>query len=245
MIIAVSASQIPVNVSVTGSNQSLVTVSGQSISPVTLVVSTSAAPVNVTVPEYTSFANTAGTSSYSHTASYALTSAGTITNAISSSYTFTASFAETSSYAPSTFPYTGDAVVTGTLTTTDKVTSNQLALNSYNGTFVFTASVNTGIFGVTETIYPVIDTGSFSGAIIEYIAQRTTGIRIGVVMGIWDTNGSYTFTDVSSMDVGDTADLVTGFLPVNNNILFQVHSAGSGSGVWTVQSLFKLFPKLA
>lgn len=253
MIIQVSGSQQPINVSVTGSSQSGVSVGGVTIEPITLVVSTSLSPVNVSIPSYVSHAKTAGTASFAETASYseytgqagtattasyALTSAGVITNAVSSSYS---EYAVSASVVPPTFPYVGTAVITGSLNTTNEIKTNKLTFDSRNGLFVMSSSITSGVFGVTENIHPLIPTSSFSGATIEYLARRPTGIRIGLIMGIW-SGSSYTFTDVSSTDIGDTSDLVTGFLLVNENIIFQVHSAGSGSDPWTVQSIFKLFP---
>lgn len=239
MIVTISGSQQPINVAVTGSSQSSIRVGSQTIETVTLVVSTSVSPVNLTMPNYVTYAKSAGSASFAETASYALASAGVITNAISSSY------AETASYSPvqDPFPYTGTAVITGTLEVTDNVQTNKLVLDSQNGLFVITGSVTSGIFGVTENIRPTISTASFSGATIDYLAQREGGVRIGTVMGIW-SGSTYRFTDVSSTDIGDTSDLITGFLLVNDSIIFQVHSAGSGSSTWTVQSLFKLFPRL-
>lgn len=236
MIITVAELPTPINVSVTGSSQGAASVSSQTVEPITLVVSTDIPTYTVSVPTFVNFANSAGSASYADTASYALASAGTITNAISSSY------AETSSYTTADpFPYIGNAQITGTLAVTDKISSNKFEIDSLNGVFVLSGSVTAGIFGVTENIQPSIPMNQFSGAIIEYLARRDSGIRIGMVMGIW-SGSTYTFTDISSRDIGDTSDLSTGFLPIGNNITFQVNSVGSGSGTWTVQSLFKLFP---
>jgi hypothetical protein len=184
-----------------------------------------------------SYASHANTAVSALTASYALASSGKIENAVSASY------AESASYAPASFPYTGDAEITGSLKTTDAVQANQLSIQSNGGLFVISGSVTTGILGVTENIYPTIPKEQFTGAVIEYVAQRPNGVRIGMVLGVW-SGSAHSFTDVSATDIGDTSDIVTGFLMLDDRIQFQVHSAGSGSGTWTVQTLFKLFPKL-
>lgn len=64
-----------------------------------------------------SFSGVIASSSFATTASYALTSAGTITNAVSSSYALTASYALNggSGGTGAGFPYTGNAVITGSL----------------------------------------------------------------------------------------------------------------------------------
>lgn len=136
------------------------------------------------------------------------------------------------------FPYTGTVEIAGSLTSQD------MRLYTGGGPFVMTASVNTGIFGVTEDIHPFIPMDEYSGTIIEYLAQRPSGTRIGTVMGIW-SGSDHTFTEVSTTDIGDTEDLVTRFLMIGNDIRFQVNSAGSGSDPWAVQASFKLFPRIA
>lgn len=162
-----------------------------------------------------------------------------------------ASYAATASYVISggeSFPYTGDAEIYGTLNVTSAVTSsvidtNKLVLSIGSLNLVLTGSITTGVFGISEYILPYISTIDYSGAIVEYIANRETGTRIGMIMATWIGN-QLVFSDVSSADVGDTSDITFNFLQIGNEFRLRVNSAGSGSGLWNIQTLFRLFPRL-
>jgi hypothetical protein len=60
---------------------------------------------------------------------------------------------------------------------------DEFRLNAGNVSLVFTGSINTGIFGSTEYVYPFIPTSSYVGATVEYAASRPGGIRVGMVNG--------------------------------------------------------------
>lgn len=188
---------------------------------------------------------------------------------ISSSYALTASYALNAG-AGSGFPFSGSAVITGSLLVSQSgvtvtgslqvdgpvtatsvtsslygsVQSSQLEINAGQFTVLFTGSINTGIFGVSEYIYPYISTTRYSGMVVEYLAQRTGACRMGIIMAAWLNTASVIFTDVSTTDIGDTSDISFKFLSSSNELRLRVSSEGSGSGAWTVQSLFKLFPNL-
>jgi hypothetical protein len=135
-----------------------------------------------------------------------------------------ASYAATASYVVAggdTFPYTGDAEIYGTLS----------------------GSITSGVFGVSENIQPSISSLQYSGGVIEYIATRSTGTRIGIIMATW-IGETKVFSDVSSADIGDTSDISFDFIRVGTEWRLRIHSQGSGSGEWTVQTLFRLFPRL-
>lgn len=193
---------------------------------------------------YADFAGNAVTASY---ATYALLVSGSIESA---SYAATASYALNAS-GQATFPYTGDAVITGSLTVTGSVTAtekikgNEFQLNAGEVFIVFTGSVNSGIFGVSEYVQPYISTIDYSGATIEYMATRPGASRMGIIMATWTNNSNIIFTDVSTADVGDTSDISFAFIPSASVYRLRVNSLGGGSGTWTVQSLFKLFPNLS
>lgn len=169
-------------------------------------------------------------------------------SAISSSYSLTASYAENVSDIAA-FPYSGSAIITGSLQVTDdvsvnnSVTSNEYKLTAGNVTISFTGSINSGVFGATEDVRPYISTADYSGTIIEYVAQRPGATRIGTVLATW-SGSNVVFTDVSSADIGDTNDISFAFIQSGSFFKLRVNSGGSGSGAWTVQSLFKLFPNL-
>jgi hypothetical protein len=127
---------------------------------------------------------------------------------------------------------------------TGSVISDEFKLNAGTVSIVFTGSINQGIFGVTEYVQPYISTLKYSGMTVEYLAQRPGACRMGIIMASWLDTSSVTFTDISTTDIGDTSDISFRFLSSSNELRLRVNSAGSGSGAWTVQSLFKLFPNL-
>jgi len=166
-------------------------------------------------------------------------------NTESSSFATTSSYAVTSSYAETiNRQISGSVSITGSATVTEFVKSNEYKLNAGTVSIIFTGSINQGIFGVTEYIYPYISTIEYSGMTVEYLAQRPGASRMGIIMASWLNTASVVFTDVSTTDIGDTSDISFMFLSSSNQLRLRVNSNGSGSGAWTVQSLFKLFPNL-
>jgi hypothetical protein len=124
------------------------------------------------------------------------------------------------------------------------VESSEFKLDAGTVSMTFTGSVNTGIFGATEYVQPYISTTQYSGMTVEYLAQRPGACRMGIIMASWLNTASIVFTDISTTDIGDTSDITFRFLSSSNELRLRVNSDGSGSGAWTVQSLFKLFPNL-
>ncbi len=133
--------------------------------------------------------------------------------------------------------------ISGSTITPHSIQSDEFRLSAGTVSLVFTGSVNTGIFGSTEYVYPFIPTGSYVGTTVEYAASRPGGIRVGILMAAWQGSSS-TVTDISSTDVGDTTDINFSLVQDGGYMKLRVQSAGSGSYPWTVQSLFKLFPSL-
>jgi hypothetical protein len=133
--------------------------------------------------------------------------------------------------------------ISGSTITPHSIQSDEFRLNAGTVSLVFTGSVNAGIFGSTEYVYPFIPTGSYVGTTVEYAASRPGGIRVGILMAAWQGSSS-TVTDISSTDVGDTTDINFSLVQDGGYMKLRVQSAGSGSYPWTVQSLFKLFPSL-
>lgn len=124
------------------------------------------------------------------------------------------------------------------------VESSEFKMDAGTVSIIFTGSINQGIFGATEYIQPYISTTRYSGMTVEYLAQRPGACRMGIIMAAWLNTASITFTDISTTDLGDTSDITFKFLSSSNELRLRVNSDGSGSGAWTVQSLFKLFPNL-
>lgn len=124
------------------------------------------------------------------------------------------------------------------------VESSEFKMDAGTVSITFTGSINTGIFGATEYIQPYISTTQYSGMTVEYLAQRPGACRMGIIMASWLNTSSITFTDISTTDIGDTSDISFRFLSSSNELRLRVNSTGTGTGAWTVQSLFKLFPNL-
>lgn len=210
---------------------------------------------------------TSVSSSYSNSSSFAITS-------ISSSYalsTSTASFAtsanlaNTASYAlyaltvaasgaidypnlsASNDLYVGNNLTVGNSAViksiTGSVQSTQVKIYTETSSVYLSASVVSGVYNETRLVNPPISTNSFSGTSIEYTAQRTSDIRSGLIIASWLGN-NVTYTDVSNTDIGNTEDLSFNFIKISDDIRLRAVSVGSGSGAWTIQFLFKLFPNL-
>ena len=124
------------------------------------------------------------------------------------------------------------------------VESSEFKMDAGTVSITFTGSINTGIFGATEYIQPYISTTQYSGMTVEYLAQRPGACRMGIIMASWLNTASVVFTDISTTDIGDTSDISFRFLSSSNELRLRVNSEGTGTGAWTVQSLFKLFPNL-
>jgi len=141
------------------------------------------------------------------------------------------------------FPYSGSAVITGSLQVSDYVKADEVKLNAGNASLTLSGSITSGVFGISEYVLPYISTLNYAGVSIEYLASRPGATRMGMIMATW-SGSNIVFTDVSTADIGDTSDISFTFLNFSNEFRLRVNSEGSGSGAWTVQSLFKLFPKL-
>jgi hypothetical protein len=105
---------------------------------------------------------------------------------------------------------------------------------------IISSSVKSGVFAATEIIDPPFSSTQYSGVSVEYVAQRTGALRAGALYATW-SGSSVSYTDISNTGVGDTSDLSFNFIRVGSNILLRAYSAGSGSGTWTIQCLFKMF----
>jgi len=165
-----------------------------------------------------SYADYAENAGRAITASYADVSSGTIALA---NFANTASIAYTASIAE---------------------VAEQLIFTHASGSIIYTGSLAEGIFGVSETVFTVA-TSSYCAAQVEYVAERANSIRVGQVMATW-LGDTVKFTDISTTDIGDAADISFNVVKSGGNINFRVASLGIGSGAWTVQSLLKLFPRL-
>lgn len=121
---------------------------------------------------------------------------------------------------------------------------NKVVLATFtSASTTISSSIKSGIFNATEAIDPPIPISYFSGVSVDYTAQRVGGVRSGILLASW-SGSSVTYTDISNTDVGDTWDLSFNFIKAGDDVLLRAYSLGSGSGTWTVQFLFKMFPNL-
>lgn len=171
-----------------------------------------------------------------------------------------ASFALTASYV------VGDAGITDWTEITNKPlglvsSSTQINTGSFSGSFVGafqTKQINleannkvitiegttlTNIFAETANVDPLISAITYSGASIEYNAQRTGAARFGKVMASW-SGSNLVYTDNSTNDIGDTSDLSFNLIKIGNDIRFRAYSEGLGTGTWNISFTFTLFPNL-
>jgi hypothetical protein len=56
-----------------------------------------------------------------------------------------------------------------------------------------------------QTIYD-IQTGSYSGAFVNYTAISSSNARAGQVMSVW-INGTSSYTETTTIDIGDTSQI--------------------------------------
>lgn len=108
---------------------------------------------------------------------------------------------------------------------------------------VITGSRLTGVYNELQVVNLPIPSASFSAAHMEYVAQRGDETRAGVVMASWNSAG-INFTDISHADVNDTYDLSFNVVSLGENIFLRAQSVGIGLGDWSIQVMYKLFPKL-
>jgi hypothetical protein len=130
-----------------------------------------------------------------------------------------------------------------TLVVDDSVVAQSSQIVAGQNNLVITGSVVTNVFDETALIDPLISATEFSGASIEYTAQRPNSVRTGTLMASW-SGSSVTFTDISNNDIGETWDLSFNLVRIDDSIRLRAYSLGSGSGDWTVHCMFKLFPNL-
>ena len=164
-----------------------------------------------------SYANNSTSASYALSSSYSLTSTSA-SYALSSSYALTSTSA---SYAPTapTFPYTGSAIITGSLNVVGPIIIKGAAKTVYN-----TDTINAGASNYATTISETL--GTYRGIFIKYIVDDNGGnLRAGEIKAIFD-GSSVRFTEATTTDIGNTSAL--SFTMVNNGS--SIYLAGSNTG---------------
>jgi len=90
-------------------------------------------------------------------------------------------------------------------TTADQVTLNGGLI--VHGT-LFTSGSNLDVDSGTETI-AAVGTGSYDAAFFDYVVKKGGNYRAGTVTAVWEAGtNNVEFTDVSTNDLGNTADVV-------------------------------------
>jgi hypothetical protein len=171
-----------------------------------------------------------------------LTGSLSATQGFTGSLLGTASFATTASFAlnagaGSGFPFSGSAVITGSLlvsgsglTVTGSLsTLGTLDLN--NARFNSTSSATTA----GTTIVSSNATGSFNSAFYNYYISSGSNARAGQIMSVW-SGSTIQYTEVTTNDIGNTntASLAVTLATGNVRLSF------TAPGVWTVRSIVNL-----
>jgi hypothetical protein len=91
--------------------------------------------------------------------------------------------------------------------------------------------VSTGVqaFALGGTLIP---TSSYDGAFFEYMAKSGSNARSGEVIAVWNQDTA-TFTDVSTLDLGNTAAVSASVSIVSSQMQFNFQTNTSG---WTIKS---------
>jgi hypothetical protein len=141
------------------------------------------------------------------------------TNALTASYVANAS----------SFPYTGSAVITGSLTVTGSTNLQVLNIGAsqLNNTSSATAAGTTTVSSIA--------TGSFTSAFYNYTIASGSNARAGQVMSVW-SGSTVRYTEVTTTDIGNTAtaSFAVALSGANVNLSF------TAPGVWTVKSIANL-----
>lgn len=133
-----------------------------------------------------------------------------------------------------------DAII---LNTTGSYQINQFDLTAADNMVTVKGTTLNNVFYETAIVDPPISATMFSGASIQYNAQRTGASRSGTVMTSWDDT-NLVYTDNSTSDVGDTADISFNLIRIGNEIWLRAYSEGLGIGGWNISFTFTLFPNL-
>ena len=170
---------------------------------------------------------------------------GTGSFAITASFANTAGFARTAtsaSYAPSSDTLE-DVMGRGNFTTKDLIlTSSLLASGQYSSSFVLNTvsfdvfqndSIITGTNIITSIPFAAGNAGHF-----EYIVRENSNIRTGDFYFVWDGSQDPVSYDVSTIDLGSTANIQFSSSYSGSNVQLIVSAPSPG---WIVRGLLKVF----
>lgn len=131
---------------------------------------------------------------------------------------------------PPTFPYTGNAVISGSLTVSGSgiTLTGSLGINGSLTEHIVTGSLGSG----TTTVFQRA-TGSYTSALAKYTVNKSTNARAGEFMTVWNEN-EIVNADISTTDIGSTAEVGFTSSLVNGQIQTNIVTSTSG---WTAKML--------
>ena len=116
------------------------------------------------------------------------------------------------------------------------------AQSSSNFTVTNTLSVDGSATNVRTVLSSIVGsnnlystpTGSYTAFFGKYTAYKSANARAGEFMAVWNDNLPVVYTDTSTTDVGNTADISFVAALVGNDIQVNANAASSG---WTIKML--------
>lgn len=125
-------------------------------------------------------------------------------------------------------------ITTQGATTTDQVTFDGGAI--IHGVLHSSGS-NTDVDTGTEVV-ATFSTGSYDAAFFDYVVKKTTNYRAGTVTAVWEAGTSNVeFTDVSTNDLGSTADVVFSVDTLAGNVRLKATAASDN---WIIKTSARL-----
>lgn len=103
---------------------------------------------------------------------------------------------------------------------------------SIDGTKTDVHTVLSSIVG-SNNLYST-PTGSYTAFFGKYTAYKSANARAGEFMAVWNDTLPVTYTDTSTTDIGNTADISFVAALVGNDIQVNANAASSG---WTIKML--------
>jgi hypothetical protein len=171
------------------------------------------------------------TSSY-NTGSFSGSLVGTASWAESASVAISSSYAATASYVVTalTASYVTASAIVGTV-----LSSSYAATASYAQTLTLQSTLTTFTSSITVAGVNILftqATSSYNSAFGKYTVLSGSNARAGEFMTVWNSR-SITYTDVSTTDIGSTANITFSSSFSGNNILLQA----TASAGWTIKML--------
>ena len=143
-------------------------------------------------------------------------------NAIENINIFTSSIATTASNA-----FNGNQIITGSL----EVTTG-LYLNKQSSSITFEETPSTA---ATSEVIATVDTNTYNAAWFDYYLYKGSNHRAGTVTAVTD-GSTYQWNDVSTLDIGDTAEAQTNVILTGTDLEFKLTSSTTG---WTIKTIVK------